>query len=187
MLHGDPGAAAARRAAAKRGAGALPTLLHALLLILDADAPNATSRGDWAEQRARAIVASAGAVGVDHPYLWKEVTSLMTLAEVEGLTKPSERLVLARRAAHLAPADPLAAFGLGTALVATAEEHVIERSDVSEAKGLCAEAVPQLARARRVRGKEIRRERKAFLRAAKAGATDPTRVWPIPGAGRQGV
>jgi len=180
-LYRDPKAAAACRAEARGDADALPTLLRALLVILDADAPNATSLGDWAEQRARKIIAEAGATGTDHPYLWMEVAFLMTMAENEGRVRSSERLVFARRAADPLPEYRQAAFGLGAALVATAEEQMIEKGDVDGARKLCAEAVPQLEKAQRLRGRRLRREVKDFLRAAEAGATDPTRVWPVAG------
>lgn len=132
------------RAAAKKGADALPRLLRALLLILDTDAPEAKSPGDCAARRARKLAAQAGLADAEHPYLWHEVTSLFTLAEIEGASRPSERLPFARRAAESAPGEARAAFGLGTALVATAEEQLLEKGDVEGAKRLCAEALPAL-------------------------------------------
>lgn len=146
LVQRDSSVSEACRVAARRDFDALPTLLRALLVILEAQAPDATSFGDWAERRAREI-ASNGAASADHPYLWKEVASLMTIAEREGLTSPSARLPFARRALAGDPSDPVAAFGLGNALVAAAEERALAHEDFEGAKELCAEAIPELKKA----------------------------------------
>lgn len=174
---GDPRTAAMCRDAATRDAGALPPLLRALLVILEANAVDATSLGDWFKRRARLMAAGAESAGLDHPYLWMEVTSAFTLAERADETQPSQRLPYARRALEAAPTEPLASFGLGTALVATAEERLIYHGDVEGAKRLCAEAVPHLREAERAKDKDVRREVQEFLRAAEAGVRDPVPVF----------
>jgi len=106
VLDVDSSAAAACRVAAQRDADALPTLLQALLVIQDASASTHLSSGCGLKERAHVIAEGALAAGIDHPYLWMEVTSSLAIAELQGESRPSERLDFARRAAALAPTDP---------------------------------------------------------------------------------
>jgi hypothetical protein len=155
-----------RLAAAETYRAKLPVLIRALLSI--AQAGSAWSKGSRVWTDAALSLAELGDRDADHPYLWREVATLMTFAEREGEIDPHERLPYARRAAEGAPDHGGAQFGLGASLMATGEEY-LAGGDTARARGCFAEAVGHFTRALELQHEGIRRrEIRYWLRRARA-------------------
>lgn len=162
--------------AADRYRSSLPLIVRVLATIGLHPAPAAD---DWGQRmRDQGLrMAAAAEHDADHPYLWMEIASVMLMAERSDAVRPLERLPYARRAVDGAPDDPRARLHLGMALMASAEELLLDRLDIDESQRLAAEALDIFrSLPRRGRG-EVARQARACLPEAEIAAWDPGDLW----------